>query len=443
MIRTAPMISPIMHRIDAFVHFFFVPYRIVWDQWEDFITGQEEITVPYKSVQLERFEEGSLWDYFGMPTHVQEETGSKTVNTLNFRAYCKIWNEFYRDQDLQDEIDISDDNNIPNSPLKRAWEKDYFTSARPWAQKGDEATLPIQHNVEYYDGPAMKYISSGEIASSQAVNTNVLGQLSTQTSGGSAMRLENIEDIEASISINELREATAIQRWLEKNARAGNRYIETILAHFGIMSDDARLQRPEYLGGGRSPVQISDVVNTMGYDSNEANALPQGNLSGYSLSYGKTNKATCYAKEHGVIIGLLSVLPRTSYFKGFPREYQRRVKFDYYWPEFANLGEQEILNQEIFLTNELGTNEGTFGYQSRYAEYRYQPSTVHGQFKSTMKHWHLARDFASLPSLNANFIQSTPSDRVFAVDEPHYLWVSAYNKVLAKRPMPKYNTPRL
>lgn len=440
MVRLAPMISPVMHRIDAYIHYFFVPNRILWDDWEDFITGKEELVVPTKTIPNANVEAGSIYDYMGIPTTA--EAGSVTFNSLPFRAYNAIFHEYYRDQNLITEFDYKNDANINAAVHFRAWEKDYFTSCLPWAQKGEAASLPINHNIEYKEQSEVNYTTGGTPATNlTSLGTDASGKL-MRTPGPGALRLQNINDIEAAIEINELREASAVQRWLEKNARAGSRYIETILSHFGVVGDDARLQRPEYLGGGKAPVVVSEVVNNTGFTSDEANALPQGTLAGHGLSVGKTNRCKKYAKEHGYLIGIMSVMPRTAYMDGLPRKFSRETNYDFYWPEFANLGEQEVLRKEVKM-NGVTTDEETFGYQERYAEYKHALSTVHGDFRTTLDFWHLARKNTG-NTLNSQFISCNASDRIFAVqDGTDYLWTQVYNKVIAKRPMPKHSIPTL
>lgn len=440
MIRLAPMLAPIMHQVDAYIHYFFVPNRILWDNWEDFITGNDELSAPTYNYNVATTVPGSLWDYLGAPTHMGE-TGNIRLNTLPVRAYKSIYNNYYRDQNLIPEFDLEQDGFA--FIFKRAWEKDYFTSALPWAQKGEEVSIPITSDeVRYGAQSSVIDTSDNQDEPNADLWTDSNGRMVNQNNDR-PVRVENIDSIEAQITINELREATALQRWLEKNARAGSRYIESILAHFGVISDDARLQRPEYLGGGRSPVVVSEVVNTTGFTDDEPYALPQGNLAGHGLNVGRTNKATCYTKEHGWIMGIMSVVPKPAYQQGIPRHLLRTLKEDYYWPEFANLGEQEVLNKELFYDQD-GHDDDVFGYQERYAEYRHAQDTVHGYFRTNLNFWHMGRIFETRPHLNGNFITCEPTDRIFAVTGPtHHMWAQVYNKVYAKRPMPKRVIPHI
>lgn len=462
--RFAPMLAPVMHRINVFVHYFFVPNRLVWNEWEDFITGGPEGTlspvhpfVRYKEATKGNFVFGQLADYMGfpcrdLPVAVLNEVD---VNALPFRAYQLIWNEYFRDQNLQDPIDFdkgSGEDTTTNAIMairNRCWEKDYLTSALPWAQRGGEVLMPFEADVNYREttrvtnsdgtGPTPGDINAG-------VPSGVWSDL--RDSAGNDIVVDNIESISnGSTTINELRRSVRLQEWLEKNARGGARYIEQILSHFGVVSSDARLQRPEYLGGGKSPVVISEVLSTVNEPSDD---LPQGNMAGHGISIGRTNEFKKRFEEHGYVIGLMSVLPRTAYQDGIPRHLSRADKFDYYWPEFANIGEQAVLNKEVYFDASTSWPEpfnGTFGYQSRYAEYKYGMSTVHGEFRNSLNYWHLGRLFAGQPSLNENFVAVQPGDqdRIFAAmtESGENLWCQLYNKVDALRPMPYFGTPTL
>lgn len=509
-LRFAPMLAPVMHRINCYVHYFFVPYRLLWNEWETFITGGEDgLASPLfprsylTSLGALPTGNGSLMDYLGynfvgaldnMPTNNE-------YSLLPFRAYQFIYNEYYRDQNLTPAVEFSvssGDSNTTTQFLegttysnvsdamtalftlrKRAWEKDYFTSALPFVQRGVASQLPIELNVGN-----LKITPTGTIYTTDTVidNASLIGGGTppgddiyvrtdgTISTGGSAMALGNksqsntgnttvhrhdiynpslrnnvrIEETEQGLSItaptiNELRLAEHIQRWLEKNARGGARYIEQILSHFGVRVPDYRLDRPEYLGGGKSPVQISEVLQTSSTDSTS----PQGNMSGHAYAVGSKNKFKYNFDEFGIVLGIMSILPRTSYQQGISRHETKFDKFDYYFPEFAHLGEQAILNQELY-NNMYGSDLGdTFGYQERYAEYKYRSGEVHGDFKSSLDFWHLGRKFGSEPLLNTSFVESNPSDRIFTVAEGQHLWAQIYNNVTAVRPMPKHAIPSL
>lgn len=451
LVRLAPLTAPMMHRVNVFTHFFFVPNRLVYQDWETFITGGEDgKQVP--AFPTVRFEEtykplaGQLPDYFGIPTVLPSETivNPLDVSALPFRGYATIWNEYYRDQNLQPKLAVTKNGTCDSTERaiicamrKRAWEKDYFTSALPWAQRGEEVQMPtdIQYSTYaniYNQGPDHSPVGAGP------VNT-VAGSPGWLSNGTDTLKIENIESI--GTTINDLRKAVRLQEWLEKNARAGSRYIEQILSHFGVRSSDARLQRPEYLGGGKSPVVISEVLSTFNSET-----VPGAEMYGHGISAGGNHAFSKYFEEHGYIIGIMSVLPKTAYQNGVEKTWTKFDKFDYYWPEFAQLGEQAVLNQEIF-KNYTGSNDAkdTFGYQSRYSEYKWKNSTVHGDFKTTLDHWHMGRVFSATPGLNSAFVTSDPTHRVFAdtVTTDHKLFVQIYNDVKAIRPMPIFGTPTL
>lgn len=472
MMRFAPLLAPIMHRVNVTTHYFFVPNRLVWDEWEDFITGGPEGTT---QPVFPHFNwsgigavtgPGTLSDFMGLPVWDGEPVSGNIakVSMLPFRAYQLIYNEYYRDQNLQEEVPVPKTsgqqaagatlNQLLQTRL-RAWEKDYFTSALPWAQRGVAVEMPVDTNIEWeYKTISDVYRDTG---AAPGVDTLIgigptdadklrVGKLNNTTTGW-AGRIENIEDITADgagFTINDLRRSIKLQEWLEKNARGGARYIEQILSHFGVVSSDARLQRPEYLGGGKSPVVISEVLST--YQDPGDTGLPQANMAGHGISVGTTNGFKKSFEEHGYVIGIMSVLPKTAYQQGIPRHFSRETKFDYYWPEFAHLGEQEVKLKELYYssTGAAGEMDETFGYQSRYAEYKYIPDSVHGEFRSSLAFWHMGRIFESKPSLNAGFVQSDPTTRIFAVqDASEQLYTQIYNRVSALRPMPYFGTPMI
>lgn len=455
-IRMAPMIAPVMHRVNVFTHYFFVPNRLVWDEWEDFITGGREGTstpsVPNFNASdvAATATPGSLLDFLGVPT-LPSVSNEVAFSALPFRAYSLIWDEYYRDQNLLASIDVSKaSGNIPagaeltkiTALRDRAWEKDYFTSALPWAQRGPEVTMPSDAQVTYKT-PTIVTSPTPVTPSNPVVVTSPSGNDAFIDGGTGSMIVDNIESVEMQVTINELRRSIKLQEWLEKNARGGARYIEQILSHFGVISSDARLQRPEYLGGGKQPIVISEVTSSaMATDG--VDTLPQGNMAGHGVSFGKTNGFKKTFEEHGFVIGMMSVLPRTSYQQGVPKYLSRFDKLDYYWPEFAHLGEQEILNKEIFYNGVGADPEAVWGYQSRYAEYKYGCSMVHGDFKDTLDFWHMGRIFGSLPSLSNEFVTADPTERIFAVeDDVFHLYAQIFNKVDALRPMPYFGTPTI
>lgn len=460
MMRLAPMLAPVMHRVNVWTHYFFVPNRLVWSEWEDFITGGREGTsapvAPYinvKEANKTEFLTGSLADYLGFPASDMDGgalTQEIPISALPFRAYQLIYDEFYRDQNVQASIAVSKTSGLLSDAettkvttiRKRAWEKDYFTSALPFAQRGPDVLVPINGFgdtvVSALDGdpaPADRPLgvlpaSPGQLAFGDSFNPGV-------NTEAAQILVENTET-----TINDLRRSLSLQKWLERNARGGARYVEQLLMHFGVIADDARLQRPEYLGGGMQPVRISEVLQT-----SESGTDPLGTMAGHGVSVGSRNGFSSRFKEHGFVIGVMSVLPRTAYQQGVPKYLSRFDKFDYAWPEFANIGEQEVKVGELWYDPQAAAGEvdETFGYQSRYADYKYSPSTVHGDFRTTLSFWHEGRIFDAKPVLNTTFISADPSYRIFAVDNPDedHLWVQLYNKVDALRPLPYFGTPSL
>lgn len=468
MMRFAPMLAPVMHRVNVYTHYFFVPNRLVWDEWEEFITGGVngtsapatpwfDISTTTAAIDPGVFELATLCDYMGVPRVEQGITVNQQVaiNALPFRAYQLIYDEYYRDQNLTASLDISKaSGNVGTGGeftklttlRKRAWEKDYFTSSLPWAQRGSAVLIPMEGDADVtYHDQSMFFKNPTGFATAGAVNIET-GTGALRDSTNTALRVENIDEVtiaNTSITINDLRRSIRLQEWLEKNARGGARYVEQILSHFGVVSSDARLQRPEYLGGGKQPCVISEVLSTF----EDASGEPQGNMAGHGVSVGNTNGFSRRFEEHGFVIGLISVLPRTAYQQGIPKILQRFTKFDYFWPEFANLGEQAVLNSEIYYDPAAmgGPGNATFGYQSRYADYKWSPSTVHGDFKTNLAYWHMGRIFAAQPALNTSFVESDPTTRIFAVTETEaqHLWCQIYNRVDALRPMPYFGTPSL
>nr|WAE43399.1 MAG: major capsid protein [Microviridae sp.] len=458
LVRFAPMIAPMMHRVNVYTHYFFVPNRLVWKNWQNFITGAvdglydgtTQPTMTPVDGSRTMFAKGCLSDYFGInPIPAAGAMDSITLNALPFRGYQLIYNEFYRDQTLNAAAPMTTDDTVAapeqtsiTTLRQRSWEKDYFTSALPWTQRGGQVNIPSTPN--YKTNPLVTY-AGGTVTSGDAIkvyNSANPSNLMEGVSGQPVTKIDNLNGVD--VSVINLRRAVRLQEWLEKNATAGSRYIEQILAHFGVRSSDARLQRPEYLGGGRSPVVISEVVSMV---NDTAGSHPQGTLAGHGISVGNHMGFNKYFEEHGFVFGIMSVMPRTAYYQGIPRVFSKVDRFDYYWPEFAQIGEQAILNKELFADWIEGTdnNEAIFGYTPRYAEYRFNNSSVHGDFRDTLNFWHMSRSFVSggRPILNSNFVTADPTNRVFAVSGGNHLWVQLYNGVKAIRPIPVFGTPTL
>ena len=473
LIRFQPLLAPIMHRVNVYTHFFFVPNRLVWTDWEKFITGGsdgEQLPVfprlksQYTQAVKPEFARGTLPDYLGFPSSSLPLTGDFKVDfsLLPFRAYQLIYNEYYRDQNLTPPIEFSKASGLFAEEVerkklltlrKRAWEKDYFTSALPWAQRGDQLSVPITGVapvISNGNNPTFVRTADGSIpVPGETKLANALTEGMLQDFGSQNISFGDETGLKADMSsvsastINELRQAFSIQKWLEKNARGGSRYVEQILSHFGVHSSDARLQRPEYLGGGKTPVVISEVLQNSASTDNS----PQGQMVGHGISVGNTNEFRARFEEHGFVIGIMSIIPRTSYQNGLPRVFQKYDKFDYFFPDLAHLGEQPVKNSELYLdtTKNLDDieNSGTFGYQPRYAEYRFVNDSVHGDMAGNLDFWHMGRKFTSLPPLNTSFVQSDPTNRIFAVVDPteHKLIVQTYCNFQAIRPLPKFGTP--
>ena len=457
LIRFAPMIAPVMHRMDVSMHYFFVPNRILWNNWEKFITDANSgLVAPYLSTYGLQPSYETNWtsnlqkfaDYMGIPRPENGQT-NVDINALPFAAYQAIYNEYYRDQNLIAPIDykLNDgDNSVSWAEYnkwykmhKRAWEHDYFTASLPFAQKGQAVDIPLGEIA----GDALVKTSGVTTTLSGTTNITVPNATSTPPYAPDQLFAET-DGLELQpTTINDLRRAFRLQEWLEKNARGGTRYIENILTHFGVRSSDKRLQRPEYITGVKSPVVISEIVNTTGQvnQPGEDQGLPQGNMAGHGISVSSGRSGSYYCEEHGYIIGIMSIMPKTAYQQGIPKTYLKNDTLDYYWPSFANIGEQPVVNDEIFAYTTSGSQ--TFGYVPRYAEYKYMPSRVAGEFRNTLDYWHLGRKFSSLPALNGTFVECDPTKRIFAVNNTGFdsLYCHVLNKIKAVRPMPKFGTP--
>ena len=467
--RFAPLITPIMHQASVYCHFFFVPNRILWPNWENFISGGEDgladPTFPTVDLTIPtQYGIQTLADYLGLPTGKQ----ISNVSALPFAAYQKIYQDYYRDENLITKTDVTLSDGTQSatdiielsSMKKRAWQHDYFTSALPWTQRGPEATIPLGTTAPIlYDntgsqGTIVRNHGTGQPISpitfdgAAALETVGSGFLRANIPSATYLDFDDATNYKADLSqatassINDLRRAFRLQEWLERNARGGARYIEIITAHFGVRSSDARLQRPEFLGGSSTPITISEVLQT---SANASEPTPQGNMAGHGVSVGSSNYVSYRAEEHGYIIGIMSVMPKTAYQQGVPKHWKKLDKFDYYWPSFANIGEQPIYNEELYHQNNP-TDAEVFGYTPRYAEYKYIPSTVHGTFRTSLDFWHMGRIFSTKPTLNADFIEcdSAEVDRVFNVPSgDEHLYVYLHNEVKATRLMPYFGTPTI
>lgn len=495
-LRLQPMLAPIMHRVDVFTHFWFVPNRLLWKDWEGFITGgkygndspNKDGTNPYVKpfVTLTNPSSKALSTYFGLPCvqnyadQTTYEPGTYTVDAMPFRALQLIWNENYRDENLQDEVEISleggEDTTINTSDLpSRCWEKDYFTSALPWQQRGDPVYLPLGIEAPtsvYGNGNLGLATSTSEFGMTVSQVTNNKWNLGGNSSitGGATMNSNNYGSgfptfdasymvginpdaeksgiigktdlsVASAVTVADVRTAFQVQKFLEKSARAGYRYIEYILEHFGVHSPDARLQRPEFLGGGRSPVIVSEVLQT---SETTSTGTAQGNMAGHGINVNANHAFTKSFTEQGYIIGLMSILPRTSYQQGINRMWLRQTKYDYLVPVLSHLSMQGVYMSELYQSG-TETDRTIFGYQNRYDELRRRESHVAGDFVDNLNYWHMGRIFANKPQLNADFVESDPTKRIFAVTDSNEdaCIVDLLVNARAIRPLPKHGNPGL
>lgn len=461
LMRLAPLASPVMHNINAYTHYFFVPNRILWDGWEDFITGGEDgYQSPLFPTIKHEVSKGSVHDYLGLPVWTQF---AQKFSALPLAGYLAIYNEYYRDQNLQQPIDyaLDDGDNTDKFYVhrflkQRAWEHDYFTSALPFAQKGPQVVVPLgdtaplvlnkEHDtrIEWTNSQGATTLNanaSGIIDGkhiSNIYNSGITNPATIDVTGNTHVDLSSA----TSSTINDLRKAFKLQEWLEANARGGSRYIEHIYNIFGVKSSDSRLQRPEYLGGGKSTISISEVLQTSQTDS-----TPLGEMGGHGINVGTSNDFRASFEEHGFIIGLMSIRPQTAYFQGMPKHYFKTDKFDYFYPQFANIGEQEVKYKELYIGADQTPeqSEEVFGYVPRYSEYRFAHSTVHGDFRENLEYWHMGRKFSNRPHLNEEFIKMSKINRIFAYenDNTDHFYCHIYFKVNARRPLPLFNVPSL
>lgn len=444
LVRMSPLLAPVMHPVSVRVHHWFVPNRIIWSDWEDFITGGSDglgAGTPYPTNESPwTVTIGSVQDYLGVPLGGPYPIG--TLSWLPIRAYNRIFDEFYRDEDLLTE------NPFQSTVRRIAWEKDYFTSARPWSQKGPAVTLPIgaaapvktSTNVQVSGVQAAMSMRVGTTGGAPAsgdagiVGTTGVFELRTPTSGSAAGGLYP-NNLYADLTnatpadIIDVRRAFALQRYQEARAQYGSRYTE-YLRYLGINPQDARLQRPEYLGGGKQTVAFSEVLRTG--NNSAATPSPIGEMKGHGIAAMRSNRYRYFVQEHGYIMSLLSVRPRSMYTNGLDRTWSRRTKEDYYQKELELIGQQEVYNREVFLKGDA-SDGAVFGYQDRYSEYRYEYSSVAAEFRNLLDYWHLARRFTDTPTLNQSFIECDPTKRIFAEQTQNSMWIMASHNIQARR----------
>lgn len=449
MARFAPMIAPPMHRVKLKQEFFFVPNRLVWPNWGKFISGDDPFGVPPAfpriSSGLNVYSDDSLGAFLGLPTGDLGAMG-EPISAIPFAAYQCIWSEYYRDENLDAPIDFkladgTNNNTQLDNFRRRAWEHDYFTSALPWAQKGNPVEIPLDGAVPVVvdkdaSDPYTNFLFSGSTSPSGPSN---VGAPYADVGGINGTLYANLGNGNISITVNDLRRAEALQKWLEANARGGTRYTESIYMHFGVKSPDSRMQRPEFLGGMTTPMVISEVLQT-----SETSDTPQANMAGHGIAASGGNTIDYFCQEHGYILGLVSVMPDTAYQQGIPKHFFKLDKFDYGWPELANLGEQEILNKELYVAAD-GQNSMPFGYTPRYSEYKYLSNRVSGEFRSSLNFWHFGRIFASRPELNFSFVRGNPTTRPFAVElqDADQIYMHCFYNVSARRMLPRYGIPSI
>lgn len=513
LIRTQALISPLMHRVDVSMNAFEVPYRILWDSFEDFITGGEDglaaPEMPYFTLSdiknmysdtsklNSEFGFGSLLDYMGIPlplkrnsqgVHVVDWTSSQgpalyeRISALPFRAYYKIWYDYFRDQNITYKYYSPSGSSTEvlkpqtysghlttqelqcilllnhGKPYHRAWKKDYFTSALPDSQRGPEVRIPltadnvpvsanlVDGSVQLTKGTSFDQNSPAVL---QGTKDNVMINKSGEAGNAVNFSVKNksvtgtVDLTQVSpIGIIALRNAFKLQQFLERNNIAGGRYIESILAHFGVLSPDRRLQRPAYLGGFSQPIQISEIETNANSNGDTDNVV--GDLAGKGKAFGNFGKYSCMATEHGCVMVFMSIMPTAAYGQGLPRMYSRMEKFDFAFPEFQNIGEQSIKNKEIYFYQLQPS--GDFGYTPRYAEYKYLPDRFSGDMLGSLEYWHMGRTFDSAPTLSQFFIECNPTDRIFAVQDQtssQHIVADIWLDFKAIRKLQKYSLPGL
>lgn len=477
-IRLAPQALPVMHNVDVSMYWFFVPMRILWSNFEEFITGGKDGTAqptfPYVQYNTLSNHVGSILDYLGFPAISAYVDTPSTFSAMPLAAYSKIYNDYFRDENLQDELrfECSDGNNNDNGLIANtlygtssssyqrrqwgcflsSWKKDYFTSALPWTQRGNPVRIPLlgEAPVQMTDTGSFKAYFSDGSGKPAGATLKTQGSGTVEADGtGKSLRFDPQGSLEADLSqatsatINDLRRAFRLQEFLERNAVGGSRLTEIIRAHFGVRSPDARLQRAEFIGGSTNPVMFEAVYQNSATQENS----PLGDFAGRAMSVGGQKPIKFYAKEHGIFMGIMVIRPRPEYQDITPRRLLHGLndKFDFYWPDLAHIGEQPILNRELYTSGSSVDNQ-VFGYTPRYNEYRFHPSETHGEMKTVLKQFHMNRIFNATPKLNQQFMNCNPRTDMFVVQDSnisdHY-WCEILIGNRAKRPIPKFGTPMI
>lgn len=450
--RLAPMLAPVMHPVTVRIHHWFIPTRLLWDDFEDFITGGPTNTdvseFPTITAPSGGFAVGSLADHLGLPPKID----GIEVSALPFRAYNLVYNEWYRDQDLETEkalsLESGPDTTTATDLLRCDWERDYFTTARPWPQKGPDVSVPVnaagEGTITITGNGQPRFNWTGSVSGNSSVSMQG-DRIGATPSDGTwaalawkdpALTGEVTGISVGSVNINSLREAFALQRFAEHRAMYGSRYVE-YLRYLGIKASDARLQRPEYLGGGKQTIQISEVLQTAeGTD-------PVGTLRGHGIAAMRSNRYRRFFEEHGFVLSIMLVRPKAIYMQGISRSWLRRVREDFFQTELQHIGQQEVYTKELYGAAPDGENGDfkVFGYQNRYDEYRGHESYVCGEFRDILDYWHLARSFGNEPVLNADFISATPSERIFAAQQNDQLYCMINHSLQARRLMSKFGNP--
>lgn len=452
LVRLSPLVAPVMHPTKVRIHHFFVPIRQIWEDVEEFMTGGEDgnytCTPPYITLSDTSSGESELPDYLGLaPYNYAGDAGAIDVSALPFRAYSKIWNHYYRDQDLMtysdvdtDNGDVAADSTTAQTLHSVAWEKDYFTTARPTELKGDDVVIPlgddamIKHDTaDYTELGVYSTVNAGY----KTMNAAQAELRSSATASSEANRIYADLSEATPVSINDLRLAAAVQRYKEARNIYGSRYNEYIRQAFGVNLPSG-IDEPVYLGGGRQVVQFSEVLQTgQDYDANDK----VGQMAGHGIAAMRTNRFRRFFSEHGIVMTMMSVIPKPIYATGLHRSWSRDTKEHYWQKELETIGEQAVLNKEVDMRHD--TPDATFGYQRRYDEYRWHPSNIAGEFRSSLNHWHLARIFATDPALNSAFVTASPTTRIFADTTNDNLYVMCNHSVQARRIVNRYARPHL